>query len=252
MWNISGVAAGMVKEILLIQRAWVLECFSRSLLTDRIGLVWQRVSVTHYANIMIFEVQHINTSATTCSSIELVVFYYPSACFTYSTVLTSSTASLRKSTKSSLPTPIPPPTPYSHTSSYSLLPYLRLLPTPIPPPTPYSHTSSCSYLHVHMADSDDEQYWQQHDSLVQIAVQGVALIAVQSLEKIPCRTSPLSGHAYLKELLAGNPQHVFKVLWMSTATFQELCDWLQNNTSLKPSRNVSLDEWIYTPMSSYL
>ena len=93
-----------------------------------------------------------------------------------------------------------------------------------------------------MAYKDDEQYWEERDELVHEAVRQVAFITAKSLEKIPYRTSPLTGNAYLTELLTGNPRRVSEVLGMSAATFNKLCEWIHNYTLLRGTRGMSLNE----------
>ena len=62
-------------------------------------------------------------------------------------------------------------------------------------------------------DNDDStQHWQEHDDLILVAIQEVGLMTARCLDKIPCRTSPLSSRAHLLELLTGYSRRVHKVL----------------------------------------
>ena len=107
-------------------------------------------------------------------------------------------------------------------------------------PHPTTRPSTAMPSTVTASDTAREQHWQEQDGIIHIAVQEVLDTATR--KPIPCRTSPLSGYSYLKELLGGHAGRVYDVLRMEASTFKELCDWLQNNTALKTTRSMTLDE----------
>jgi hypothetical protein len=79
--------------------------------------------------------------------------------------------------------------------------------------------------------------------LLQVAMIAGAYVVLY-LNKQPCRTSPLGGNAYMKELLAptSNPTRVKEVLRMPRETFIELRDWMVENNYLCDERDVLVEE----------
>jgi hypothetical protein len=57
-------------------------------------------------------------------------------------------------------------------------------------------------------------------------------------EKQPCRTSRLTGRAFVEELVQSdtNPRRFMEVLRMQPATFEALCKWFEDSGLLQPSR----------------
>lgn len=66
-------------------------------------------------------------------------------------------------------------------------------------------------------------------------------------EKIPCRTSSLSGDRYITELLLQkHPRRVQEVMRMSLSTLRQLENFCLKNTKLQSSRGVGLSEKLAT------
>jgi hypothetical protein len=63
--------------------------------------------------------------------------------------------------------------------------------------------------------------------------------------KRPCRTSSLSGAAYVTELLTcGNNRRIKEVLRMRLPTFLKLCNWFKEHGLLSDERYVSVEEQV--------
>ena len=64
------------------------------------------------------------------------------------------------------------------------------------------------------------------------------------LEKRPCRTSPLSGDMYIKELLTSNEWRILEVFRMPKEIFLGLCDWMRGYGWLKATKKVTVEEQV--------
>jgi hypothetical protein len=58
------------------------------------------------------------------------------------------------------------------------------------------------------------------------------------------RNTGLPGSQYLSELLQSSPRRIYNVLRMQKDTFYKLCNWLEANTLLKPSRHILVQEQV--------
>jgi hypothetical protein len=58
----------------------------------------------------------------------------------------------------------------------------------------------------------------------------------------PCRTSILSGAAYVQELRSGHQGRAYEVLRMPLNIFEDLCDWLRQNTALEDGSQFTVEE----------
>ena len=90
-------------------------------------------------------------------------------------------------------------------------------------------------------EKEDDEYWSecdveisdlQHSQLLQI----ISHYSLSHVDKQACRTSSLTGEAYIQELLdTAHPRRCIEVLRMPLATFLALDKWLVSETSLKKS-----------------
>ena len=55
------------------------------------------------------------------------------------------------------------------------------------------------------------------------------------------RNTGQPGEKYVQELLQGTEKRIYDVLRMKRETFSQLCRWLQKNTELASSRNISIE-----------
>ena len=69
------------------------------------------------------------------------------------------------------------------------------------------------------------------------AVQG------RKVERTP-RNTGLPGCKYLHKLLQSSPKRIYDVIQMQKDTFCKLCNWLEDNTLLKSSRNISIQKQV--------
>ncbi|KAG8379496.1 hypothetical protein BUALT_Bualt07G0094500 [Buddleja alternifolia] len=73
-----------------------------------------------------------------------------------------------------------------------------------------------------------------------------------SQEKVPCRTSLLSGKEWVKELLEGHPTRIYENLRMDRRTFVKLCQvlcerhYLEDNTERRVSIEEAVAIFLYT------
>jgi len=67
--------------------------------------------------------------------------------------------------------------------------------------------------------------------------------AVKHLCKEPCRTSELTGHAWVKEVLQGNPTRCYEMFRMEKHTFHKLCTKLVDH-GLKPTNHIGVEEMV--------
>ncbi|KAJ8533606.1 hypothetical protein K7X08_006930 [Anisodus acutangulus] len=65
--------------------------------------------------------------------------------------------------------------------------------------------------------------------------------AVKNLCKEPCRSSELTGHAWVQEILQGNPTHCYEMFRMIKHTFNLLCTELVEH-GLKSSNRMGVEE----------
>lgn len=92
-----------------------------------------------------------------------------------------------------------------------------------------------------MVDSYLEAY---NIPYLHLIICAVVLAAVEASSQRTARNTGQPGHVYLEELLGSHPTRIYDVLRMQRGTFLELCDWLEQNTSLQPSRSVSVQEQV--------
>ena len=64
------------------------------------------------------------------------------------------------------------------------------------------------------------------------------------LLKQPCRTSQLSGHAYVQEILHGNESRCFDELRMKPSMFIDFCDTLKERGLLQNSKHLIVEEQV--------
>ena len=89
----------------------------------------------------------------------------------------------------------------------------------------------------------DTRQWLE-DIDIEDIIPVIVLGVVQSRkERIPRNTS-LPGCEYLYELLQSSPKRIYDVIQMQKDTFHKLCNWLEGNTPLKNSRNLSIQEQV--------
>ena len=69
----------------------------------------------------------------------------------------------------------------------------------------------------------------------------IRAIKATKAEKTP-RNTGQPGQQYLHELLQSSPKRIYDVLRMKKETFFKLCDWLEVNTELAPSRYITIQE----------
>lgn len=62
------------------------------------------------------------------------------------------------------------------------------------------------------------------------------------MDRLPCRTSILSGKEYTREILCGNPIQCYELFRMKPHVFLNLCDKLKLLGLLQDSRDVSVEE----------
>jgi hypothetical protein len=76
-------------------------------------------------------------------------------------------------------------------------------------------------------------------------IPAIVLGVVQSakVERTP-RSTGLLGSIYLSKLLESSLRRIYDVLRMQKVTFYKLCNWLEANTLLKPSRHISVREQV--------
>jgi hypothetical protein len=84
------------------------------------------------------------------------------------------------------------------------------------------------------------------ENLALIAATASAAYTQPLFEKIPMRTSTLSGAVYLREvLLSENPRRCFEILRMPKEAFTALCHWTRSKGLLADStRSISVEEQI--------
>ncbi|CAN1237177.1 L10-interacting MYB domain-containing protein [Linum grandiflorum] len=63
-------------------------------------------------------------------------------------------------------------------------------------------------------------------------------------KKIPCRTSKLQGHDWVRELLEGNPTRIYESLRMDKRTFRIFCEDLKQHGGLKATKNIGVEEQV--------
>jgi len=79
------------------------------------------------------------------------------------------------------------------------------------------------------------------EDIIPAIIIGVAQAA--RAEKTP-RSTGLPGREYLYELLQSSPKRIYDVLQMQKDTFFKLCEWLEVNTNLEPSKHISIQEQV--------
>jgi hypothetical protein len=88
------------------------------------------------------------------------------------------------------------------------------------------------------SNEDDDIF--EHASLV-AALTGE--YAIKHLCKEPCRTSKLTGHAWVKEILQGNPTRCYEMFRMEKHIFHKLCTELVNH-GLKSTNHIGVEEMV--------
>jgi hypothetical protein len=76
----------------------------------------------------------------------------------------------------------------------------------------------------------------------QNAIIAITLYYQRSLLKNPMRTSIRTGKIFTEEILNAHPRRALEVLRMPITTFLDLRDWLSQNSTLRASRYVSMEE----------
>ncbi|CAN1237176.1 Putative nuclease HARBI1 [Linum grandiflorum] len=69
-------------------------------------------------------------------------------------------------------------------------------------------------------------------------------LASTEKKKIPCRTSKLQGHDWVRELLEGNPTRIYESLRMDKRTFRIFCEDLKQHGGLKATKNIGVEEQV--------
>ena len=64
------------------------------------------------------------------------------------------------------------------------------------------------------------------------------------IDRLPCRTSALTGREYIKEVLLRNPTRCYEGFRMRPHVFRTLCDRVRMMELLKDSREVSVEEGV--------
>ena len=73
----------------------------------------------------------------------------------------------------------------------------------------------------------------------------IALGAVQEATQRVPRNTRLSGGDYLRELLScENEKRIYSVLRMRKDTFNQLCLWLRDHTSLRDTRHLLIEQQV--------
>ncbi|RHN70855.1 hypothetical protein MtrunA17_Chr3g0140031 [Medicago truncatula] len=93
----------------------------------------------------------------------------------------------------------------------------------------------------HTRDEDEED-----DDIFQKAIFVAALVgeyAVNHLCKEPCRTSELTGHSWVQEILQGNPTRCYEMFRMEKHVFNLLCTELVE-LGLKSSNRMTVEEMV--------
>ena len=91
-------------------------------------------------------------------------------------------------------------------------------------------------------------FWAKHDQLIEEAIIQVIALVIKGYisfhyDKSLCRTASTGGDAYINELLdAGHAGRIQEVFRMLLHTFYSLVTWLEEHTSLKSSKGVSIQE----------
>src|ERR1700722_9578905 len=79
------------------------------------------------------------------------------------------------------------------------------------------------------------------EELIPLVVIGAA--QATTLERGTPRSTGLPGRIYVNELFQnGNPRRIYDVLRMQKETFFKLCNWLESNTNIESSRNISVQK----------
>jgi hypothetical protein len=91
-----------------------------------------------------------------------------------------------------------------------------------------------------------EQNTQDDDAIFEEASLLAALIgeyAVNNLCKEPCRTSELTCHSWVQEILQGNPTRCYEMFRMEKDIFNKLCTELVEH-GLKSSKSMTVEEMV--------
>lgn len=94
----------------------------------------------------------------------------------------------------------------------------------------------------------DESFWAENDTLVEedlipLIAQAVGVYAQPLYDKIPARTSSLSGAKYVEETLeAGHPKVVQELFWMPLRVFESLQAELLEKNLLSSSKYIGISE----------
>jgi hypothetical protein len=90
----------------------------------------------------------------------------------------------------------------------------------------------------------DIDQWPDEIDIEDIIPAIVLGVAQKAKAKRTPRSTSLPGSIYLSELLESSPHRIYDVLRMQKHTFYKLCDWLEVNTSLEPSKHMLVQEQI--------
>ncbi|XP_050897585.1 uncharacterized protein LOC127104449 [Lathyrus oleraceus] len=88
-------------------------------------------------------------------------------------------------------------------------------------------------------DDDDDEFFQQASFVAAL----IGEYAVSQLCKEPCRTSELSGHAWVQEILQGNSTRCYEMFRMEKHIFNLICTKLVEH-GLKSSKRMGVEEMV--------
>jgi len=87
--------------------------------------------------------------------------------------------------------------------------------------------------------NEDDDFFEQASSVAAL----MGEYAVKHFCKEPCRTSGLTGHAWVKEVLQGNPTRCYEMFRMEKHTFHKICTKLVDH-DLKPTNHIGVEEMV--------
>jgi hypothetical protein len=89
------------------------------------------------------------------------------------------------------------------------------------------------------SQSEEEQQWKE----ILHTVAGMIILCISGLRELGelCRTSLLSGHSYVQELLNGHPRRFKEVAQMDHETFHSICGDLRK-AGLEDTLGVTVEE----------
>eukprot|EP00644_Phytophthora_capsici_P018505 jgi/Phyca11/130727/e_gw1.97.107.1 len=91
-------------------------------------------------------------------------------------------------------------------------------------------------------EDPDETSDEEFDRVTRVVALIAGYYSVRHICKNPCRTSVLTGAAWVAELEEGNPKRIFESLRMPKRVFRNLCAIVERNAPLSPWANVQTNE----------